>query len=672
MERIFMLLWLVFAVSVIQDTAGNDVDRCPDNLPRTDNLKAFREKCYEFHNVEKSWYSARDFCTSLGGWLVQIRDWPTQSFVHNVLISLNWNRNGVWLGAHDLDYEGQWKWVQGYPLTFTNWALGQPGGCQVVVVCVEDCANLRLDDNGLWHDYPCDMEPYSFVCEYEMLPETTTTTPTTTTTLQTTTTLPNTTLPNTTVSTPSSSTTTNITTVPATSSLSTALSSTSSMSSSSTQNTTLSSASVSMTTKYSTSTQETSRTSTSSVHTTVETTTSGIMGPDRQKSGENSKSGMTHGEVAGLAVALLGLAFLSGVICTYFAVKKHRRNKSLETPRTDDVHYVVQPSNQAAIDERRLVLNILYSVPDSPPKYEDIDHNNGQSRLQNNVGNIEQKRPLDGALVSRDSYLGKSPVVDSNTSVPYSDKGEFVELPVDDDDTYCTHDDTVFYKEKSEPEAKYEIPAGSNHPYRKVSKTQKYETGDDSNADHVLYDDANPGIEVKDDHSDLDLEEQHIYCAMIDVHQPEVEVKPLNDSVYEEPISAKALDDYLSHKYSTRAINDEYICSDSIGADSASSDTESKISEEGAMKELEAVLAEYDVVPGTSRDNSMTHDVNSKDNEATPYEIPKNVDKVKEYDSTGSCDSARLAVPDDAYLLVCDNDASHDVISGIDNPTYSG
>lgn len=55
----------------------------------------------------------------------------------------------------------------GHPLTYTNWAPDQPGGC-TLFYCGEDCGNLRYSDGGRWHDYPCDipLHSYSFICEF--------------------------------------------------------------------------------------------------------------------------------------------------------------------------------------------------------------------------------------------------------------------------------------------------------------------------------------------------------------------------------------------------------------------------------------------------------------------------------------------------------------------------
>lgn len=92
---------------------GDQLYRCPANLSRNPYLKTFGEKCYQFNNYEVSWYTARDTCSSRGGCLVQIRTAQIQQFVMESLRSLGWNRNGVWMGAHDLDTEGHWKWVEG-------------------------------------------------------------------------------------------------------------------------------------------------------------------------------------------------------------------------------------------------------------------------------------------------------------------------------------------------------------------------------------------------------------------------------------------------------------------------------------------------------------------------------------------------------------------------------
>jgi hypothetical protein len=95
---------------------GQDVDnkyRCPDHLPRTIYLKAFKDKCYRFEKSKMYWTSARDICSGEQGTLIQIMNQETQNWVVNTLNTLHWNTNGVWIGAHARNNETNWRWVTG-------------------------------------------------------------------------------------------------------------------------------------------------------------------------------------------------------------------------------------------------------------------------------------------------------------------------------------------------------------------------------------------------------------------------------------------------------------------------------------------------------------------------------------------------------------------------------
>jgi hypothetical protein len=59
--------------------------------------------------------------------------------------------------------------VTGSPITYTNWAVGEPTGA------VYDCAVMNLLKHGVWYDYNCEdrhvflqNEPghHYFVCQY--------------------------------------------------------------------------------------------------------------------------------------------------------------------------------------------------------------------------------------------------------------------------------------------------------------------------------------------------------------------------------------------------------------------------------------------------------------------------------------------------------------------------
>lgn len=111
-----------------------------------------------------------------------IPDAHTQRFITSTLKHLHWPWNGVWIGASDRQSEMNWRWVTNHLVKrgYSNWASGQPS-CHIF--CFEDCALMRLDDGGKWHDYKCSwIEDYSYICQYPMRPKTTSTSTTTTTT----------------------------------------------------------------------------------------------------------------------------------------------------------------------------------------------------------------------------------------------------------------------------------------------------------------------------------------------------------------------------------------------------------------------------------------------------------------------------------------------------------
>jgi hypothetical protein len=103
-------------------------------------------------NVQRllSWHQARDYCASLGGHLVTIQSQFEDSFVYDLD---PWG----WIGLSDELQEGSWQWVTGEPLTYTNWAPGQPDPQP------EDYAHYQSDG---WHDWPI-LVGSSFVCEWE-------------------------------------------------------------------------------------------------------------------------------------------------------------------------------------------------------------------------------------------------------------------------------------------------------------------------------------------------------------------------------------------------------------------------------------------------------------------------------------------------------------------------
>ena len=104
-----------------------------------------------------SWDNANAACLAVGLQLASV-----QSAAQNALLVTAAAGNRVWIGGTDAASEGAWVWSpSNTPLSYTNWATGQPnnGGGS------EDCVKTGVADwAGQWHDYPCaDKEKY--VCQ---------------------------------------------------------------------------------------------------------------------------------------------------------------------------------------------------------------------------------------------------------------------------------------------------------------------------------------------------------------------------------------------------------------------------------------------------------------------------------------------------------------------------
>jgi hypothetical protein len=112
---------------------------------------------YNGHSYYRStssatWTTARTNCTNMGGHLVTITSSGENSFVFNTWPS-------GWIGFNDEVVEGQWRWVTGEPVTYTNWNSGEPNNAGN-----EDYA--QFVGGGKWNDLPNTSLPYVIEFDY--------------------------------------------------------------------------------------------------------------------------------------------------------------------------------------------------------------------------------------------------------------------------------------------------------------------------------------------------------------------------------------------------------------------------------------------------------------------------------------------------------------------------
>lgn len=132
-----------------------------------------------------------------GAHMVSFQDAQENQDVVNALNASPYplSSNSVWIGFSDATTEGTFIWLDGAPVTYTNWAGGEPnnnipgccgtpgwlGGCPNDLRCSqgEDCVQLYA--NGQWNDLGCDGtgNPARSVIEINLCPIQTTTNDTT-------------------------------------------------------------------------------------------------------------------------------------------------------------------------------------------------------------------------------------------------------------------------------------------------------------------------------------------------------------------------------------------------------------------------------------------------------------------------------------------------------------
>lgn len=96
----------------------------------------------------KRWRDANKDAEKMSGHLVTISSSEEQEFIVNFLRSQKNSPFCTWLGFTDDKKEGDWKWVTGEEVKYTNWGPGQPDngyGCQ-------NFAWIGWFNDGKWDD----------------------------------------------------------------------------------------------------------------------------------------------------------------------------------------------------------------------------------------------------------------------------------------------------------------------------------------------------------------------------------------------------------------------------------------------------------------------------------------------------------------------------------------
>jgi serine/threonine protein kinase len=147
----------------------------PATLTRSVPLdaKSLNGHAYKFFPEQLSWHEAKKRCEALGGHLVIIETPEENAFLAKLIT--DGGKIDSWIGATDEGFEGQWRWVDGRNMTWTNWFKQQPNN-KAGVEHFGLMSNRKLVDGFIgweWSDQPNESQAQhqpGYICEWDGLP----------------------------------------------------------------------------------------------------------------------------------------------------------------------------------------------------------------------------------------------------------------------------------------------------------------------------------------------------------------------------------------------------------------------------------------------------------------------------------------------------------------------
>ena len=108
-------------------------------------LTTYNGNEYLLTTSASSWSAAQAEAEALGGNLVTINDAAEEAWLKETF----GEDTGYWIGINDFESEGNFEWVSGQPVTYTNWADGEPNNDGNQDYCWMNYSNTRQwDDIG--------------------------------------------------------------------------------------------------------------------------------------------------------------------------------------------------------------------------------------------------------------------------------------------------------------------------------------------------------------------------------------------------------------------------------------------------------------------------------------------------------------------------------------------
>ena len=116
--------------------------------------------CFGYFPQKLNWTQAQAACNAVGAFLAEPKSLEQEILIEGLILHGAIKEEYIWLGANDMDAEGQWQWATSKEdMDYTNWAPGQPddGGVS------QDCMRYKMTYHH-WDDGECRGHA-SFICQ---------------------------------------------------------------------------------------------------------------------------------------------------------------------------------------------------------------------------------------------------------------------------------------------------------------------------------------------------------------------------------------------------------------------------------------------------------------------------------------------------------------------------